>query len=84
VEDPIWSAWPMISTVMFGSAFMIAVIRSSSLACAPTTFALPASNRADVSSTTRTPIARGTVGSIVSRLSTGTGVLALAIANAWR
>ena len=67
---------------MFGSAFITETTRSSSRAWKPWTTALFGSNRAEVSSTTRTPMPGGTVGSIVSRLFTGTGFLLLAMTSA--
>ena len=49
---------------------MIVTMRSSSAACGGRISALPSGNRAEVSSTTRTPTLRGTAGLSVSWLST--------------
>src|SRR4051794_13450802 len=73
----------MTSAVTLGRAFITDTTRSSSSACNPLTTELPGSNRAEVSSTTRTPMPMGTDGSMVRRLFTGTGNLLLARASPW-
>src|SRR5438874_8323622 len=72
----------MTSSVRFGKAFMMLTARLSSSACAGNTWALPVGNRADVSSTTRTPTLAGTRGSIAVLFCTGAAVLLLAVPSA--